>query len=202
VTVFTIGLTGGIGSGKSSVADLFAQRGIAIIDADAISHRLTAPGGAAIEPIRRAFGDAMISADGALDRARMRALVFQDPAAKQRLEGILHPLIGQAAQREKQAARSPYVIHMIPLLIERGNARARFDRVLVVDCPEETQIARVMRRSGLARAEVEAIMATQASRAERLAQADDIVDNSGIPAALEPQVERLHQQYLHLAGGR
>lgn len=194
-----IGLTGGVGSGKSSVAELFAERGIAVIDADALSHRLTAAGGAAIAPIRTAFGAAMLTAEGALDRARMRALVFRDEAAKRKLEAILHPLIAQAAEREKCAARSPYLIHMIPLLIEGGAARARVDRILVVDCPEETQIARVMQRSGLTRTEVEAIMATQVARAERLAHADDIVDNSGSRATLAPQVERLHQRYLHLA---
>lgn len=196
---YTIGLTGGIGSGKSTVADLFAERGIVVIDADAISHRLTETGGGAIAAIRHAFGEDAITPDGALDRPRMRRLVFDDPDAKRRLEGILHPLIRAEAEREKGAAVSPYVIHMIPLLVERGDARSRFDRILVVDCPEATQIERVMRRSSLTRAQVEAIMANQATRAERLAQADDIVDNAGEPAALPPQVERLHAIYLQLA---
>jgi dephospho-CoA kinase len=200
--MFTVGLTGGIGSGKSSVARLFADKGVTIVDADEISHRLTSAGGAAIEPIRSVFGDEMITSDGALDRARMRALVFSAPDAKRKLEQILHPLIGMEARREVDAAQSPYVIHMIPLLVEGGNAKARFDRVLVVDCPEALQIERVMTRSGLSRAEVEAIMATQASRAQRLAQADDIVDNSGDPAALEAQIERLHTQYLRFVTTR
>jgi dephospho-CoA kinase len=200
--MFTVGLTGGIGSGKSSVARLFADKGVTIVDADEISHRLTSAGGAAIEPIRSVFGDEMITSDGALDRARMRALVFSAPDAKRKLEQILHPLIGMEARREVDAAQSPYVIHMIPLLVEGGNAKARFDRVLVVDCPEALQIERVMTRSGLSRAEVEAIMATQASRAQRLAQADDIVDNSGDLAALEAQIERLHTQYLRFATTR
>ena len=200
--MFTVGLTGGIGSGKSSVARLFADKGVTIVDADEISHRLTSAGGAAIGPIRSAFGDEMITSDGALDRVRMRALVFSAPDAKRKLEQILHPLIGMEARREVDAAHSPYVIHMIPLLVEGGNAKARFDRVLVVDCPEALQIERVMTRSGLSRAEVEAIMATQASRAQRLAQADDIVDNSGDLAALEAQIERLHTQYLRFATTR
>ena len=197
--MFRVGLTGGIGSGKSSVAERFAARGIKVVDADAISHRLTAAGGGAIEAIRAAFGDEMITPEGALDRARMRALVFADPQAKRRLEAILHPLIAAEAEREIASAGSPYVVHMIPLLVERGNARRRFDRVLVVDFPEETQIARVMARSGLKREEVEAIMATQATRAERLAQADDIVDNSGPLENLDAQVQRLHEMYLRLA---
>lgn len=199
MTPYTIGLTGGIGSGKSTVADLFAERGIVVIDADAISHRLTEAGGGAITAIREAFGEDAITPEGALDRARMRGLVFDDPDAKRRLEAILHPLIRAEAEREKQGATSPYVIHMIPLLVERGDARARFDRILVVDCPEEMQIERVMRRSGISRAEVEAIMANQATRAERLAQADDIIDNAGEPATLVPQVEQLHALYLQLA---
>lgn len=200
--MFTVGLTGGIGSGKSSVARLFADKGVTVVDADEISHRLTTAGGAAIEPIRSAFGDQMIAPDGALDRVRMRELVFSAPDAKRTLERILHPLIGAQARREVDTARGPYVIHMIPLLIEGGNAKARFDRVLVVDCPEETQIERVMARSGLKRTEVESIMAAQASRTQRLTQADDIVDNSGDPSALEPQIERLHAQYLRLATTR
>ncbi len=200
--MFTVGLTGGIGSGKSSVARLFADKGVTVVDADEISHRLTTTGGAAIEPIRSAFGDEMIAPDGALDRVRMRELVFSAPDAKRTLERILHPLIGAQARREVDTARGPYVIHMIPLLIEGGNAKARFDRVLVVDCPEETQIERVMARSGLKRTEVESIMAAQASRTQRLTQADDIVDNSGDPSALEPQIERLHAQYLRLATTR
>jgi dephospho-CoA kinase len=200
--MFTVGLTGGIGSGKSSVARLFADKGVTIVDADEISHRLTAAGGAAIEPIRATFGDQMITPDGALDRARMRALVFGAADAKGKLERILHPLIRLEARRQADAARSPYVIHMIPLLIESGNAKTRFDRVLVVDCPEAVQIDRVMTRSGLTRREVEAIMATQASRAQRLTQADDIVDNSGDPAALESQIEHLHAQYLRFAATR
>jgi len=196
----TVCLTGGIGSGKSSVAHLFAARGVAVIDADALAHELTAPGGAAIPAIRAAFGAGAIDARGALDRDRMRERVFRDPDARKRLEAILHPLIREESERRRAAATGAYVILMIPLLVESGEARQRCDRVLVVDCPEEEQIRRVMQRSGLGRAEVEAIMATQAGRAARLAQADDVIDNGGEPGGLAAQVEMLHARYLALAG--
>jgi dephospho-CoA kinase len=199
---FTVGLTGGIGSGKSSVARAFESRGVGVIDADALAHALTRPGGAAMPAIRAAFGDEYADASGALDRAKMRALVFADPGAKTRLETILHPMIRAETLRLAAAAPGPYVILMIPLLVESGVARSRCDRVLVVDCPEEEQVRRVMARSGLAAAEVRAIMATQASRAERLSAADDVLDNGGDPAAIEPQVQRLHAQYVALASGR
>ena len=196
----TVGLTGGIGSGKSSVARLFAARGVEVIDADALAHELTAPGGAAMAAIRAAFGAGVIDERGALDRERMRRQVFGDPAARQRLEAILHPMIRAESERRRAAATSAYVILMIPLLVESGDPRRRCDRVLVVDCPEEEQVRRVMMRSNLARPEVEAIMATQASRAARLAQADDVIDNGGDPSGLGPQVEALHARYLVLAG--
>jgi dephospho-CoA kinase len=196
----TVCLTGGIGSGKSSVARLFEARGVAVIDADALAHELTAPGGAAIPAIRAAFGPEVIDERGALDRERMRQHVFGDPAARKRLEGILHPMIRDESERQRAAATSAYVILMIPLLVESGDPRRRCDRVLVVDCPEAEQIRRVMLRSNLGRAEVEAIMATQASRAERLAHADDVIDNGGDPDRLGPQVEALHARYLSLAG--
>ena len=195
----TVGLTGGIGSGKSTVARAFETRGVEVVDADALAHRLTAPGGAAIPAIRAAFGAEAIDASGALDRARMRRLAFADPGARKRLEAILHPLIRAETDRLARSARSDYVILMIPLLVESGDPRARCDRVLVVDCPEEEQIRRVTARSGLPRAEVEAIMATQASRADRLAAADDVVDNSGGPVAIGAQVDALHRRYLDLA---
>ncbi len=199
---FTVGLTGGIGSGKSTVARAFEARGIAVIDADALAHGLTAPGGAAIPAIRAAFGDALIDASGALDRAAMRQRVFADPGARRRLEAILHPLIRAETDRLARSAHSAYVILMIPLLVESGDPHARCDRVLVVDCPQEEQIRRVMARSGLPKADVEAIMATQVSRASRLAAADDVVDNSGEPARLDSQVENLHRSYLDLASRR
>jgi dephospho-CoA kinase len=199
---YTVGLTGGIGSGKSSVGRAFEARGIAVIDADALAHGLTRPGGPAMPAIRAAFGDEFVDAAGAMDRAKMRALVFADPAAKVRLEGILHPIIRAETLRLANAATSPYVILMIPLLIESGVARSRCDRVLVVDCPEDEQVRRVMTRSGLAAEQVRAVMAAQATRAQRLSAADDVLDNGGGPEAIEPQVERLHERYLGLAAKR
>lgn len=199
---YIVGLTGGIGSGKSAVADLFAAQGARIIDADVIAHTLTAPQGAAMPAIRAAFGAAMITAEGALDRAAMRARVFAEPQEKQRLEAILHPLI--RAETDRQVAASlglaPYVVLVIPLLVESGAYRGRVDRLAVVDCPEATQISRVMMRNGLPAEEVERIMQTQATRAQRLAVADDLIDNGGGLAALAPQVLRLHRKYLELAG--
>jgi dephospho-CoA kinase len=196
---FTVCLTGGIGSGKSTVARLFAARGVEVIDADALAHELTAPGGGAIAAIRAAFGDAFIDPSGALDRGRMRALAFEQPDARARLEAILHPMIRASAERLAAAASSPYVIQMIPLLFESGRGRGRCSRVLVVDCTEEIQVERVMARSQLSRAQVEAIMAAQVSRAERVAGADDVVDNTGPPEALEARVISLHALYLDLA---
>ncbi len=199
----TIGLTGGIGSGKSTIAQAFEARGIAVIDADAIAHALTAPGGDAIEAIRDAFGAAFITPEGALDRAQMRAHAFTLPAARQLLESILHPMIRAETARRASAAASAYRILMIPLLVEArtrdANWRQRYDRILVIDCAEATQIRRVISRSGLTEAAVKAIMANQASRKERLAEADDVIDNDGSAAAIEPQVEVLHQRYLRLA---
>jgi len=150
--------------------------------------------------IRAAFGDGVVDARGALDRAAMRRLVFADAAARQRLEAILHPLIREESARRCAAAEAPYVILAVPLLVESGTYRERVDRVLVVDCAEAAQIARVMARSGLEEAQARAILAAQASRAERLAVADDVVDNGGAPTALPPQVARLHQEYLGRAG--
>lgn len=196
---YTVGLTGGIGSGKSSVARAFETHGASVIDADALAHALTQPGGAAMPAIRRAFGDAFADAHGALDRAKMRALVFSDGKAKARLEAILHPLIRAETARLADAADGPYVLLMIPLLVESGVAHSRCDRVLVVDCPEDEQVRRVMARSGLAADEVRAIMATQATRAARLSAADDVIDNGGDASLIAPQVERLHAQYLAAA---
>jgi dephospho-CoA kinase len=202
VTRFKVGLTGGIGSGKSTVADLFAGLGATVVDADQLAHQLTAPGGEAIEPIRAAFGSEYIDPHGALDRARMRDRIFSDADAKQALESILHPLIRVETDRRAAQAAGEYVILMIPLLIETGDPHARCDRVLVVDCPEALQIQRVMARSKLGRAAVEAIMAAQVSRDERLRRADDVIDNSGTPESLRPQVERLHVSYRMLARKR
>lgn len=157
------------------------------------------PGGAAIDAIRATFGDRFIGADGAMDRARMRAHVFADAAARKRLEAVLHPLIRSETARAAQAARGDYLIFVVPLLVESQQWRTRTSRILVVDCSEEVQIARVMQRNGMTRAQVEAIMAAQATRAERLAAADDVIENNGNAAALLPQIERLHALYLSMA---
>ena len=196
---FVVGLTGGIGSGKSAVAELFARRGITVVDTDAIAHSLTASGGAAIEAIRESFGSGYITPDGALDRARMRALVFRDPPSKRRLERILHPRIRAEGTARLAAAESPYAILVVPLLVEAGTDRNRYQRVLVVDCSEQVQVERVTRRNNLAEDEVRRIVASQADRQQRLDAADDVVDNSGALADLEPQVEKLHLRYLALA---
>jgi dephospho-CoA kinase len=198
VKPYTVGLTGGIGSGKSVVAGLFAKRGVAVIDTDEIAHELTRPGGEAIEAIRAAFGAGLIGADGALDRGGMRKLVFGDAAARRKLEAILHPLIRKESSRRRARAQSPYAILVVPLLVEGGVDRSRYARVLVVDCPEEQQVERAMRRSAFSEMEVRAILAAQATREQRLAQADDVIDNSGTPEALERQVSHLNEKYLTL----
>jgi len=200
--MFSIGLTGGIGSGKSTVADLFAARGVPLIDTDIIAHQVTAPGGVAMPLIASEFGSGFLAPDGSLDRARMRELVFTDDTAKARLEAILHPLIRAETERQRQAAGGPYHIVVVPLLVESGNWTSRVSRVLVVDCPVETQIERVMRRNGFPREQVLAIIAKQASRETRLAAADDIVrnDEAATLETLAAQVDELHARYLELAG--
>jgi dephospho-CoA kinase len=199
---FIVGLTGGIGSGKSAAATVFAELGAAVVDTDVVAHELTVSGGAAMAAIRSAFGAAVIAADGALDRAAMRHLVFTDAAAKGRLEAILHPLIGAESQLrcERELAHgASYVVLVVPLLVESGTYRNRVSRVVVVDCAESTQIERVMARNGLAREEVQRIMATQATRAERLEVADDTINNDTDISALRRQIEVLHRKYLPLA---
>jgi dephospho-CoA kinase len=182
------------------VANLFAERGATLVDTDLIAHAMTAPHGPAMAAIAAAFGPAFIAADGSLDRAAMRALVFTQPAAKHKLEAILHPLIRAEAERQAANATGLYVIFVVPLLIESGAWRERVARILAVDCSEATQVARVMARNGLTEAQVRAIMASQVSRATRLAAADDVIDNDGDAAALAPQVERLHARYLAISG--
>lgn len=196
---FIVGLTGGIGSGKSAAATLFEEFGAAVVDTDAIAHELTAPGGTAIAPIRAAFGDEVVAPNGALDRAAMRRKVFTDAQAKGRLEAILHPMIRAEADRRSAAARAPYVVLVVPLLVESGGYRSRVQRIAVVDCPEAVQVARVMSRSGLSAGEARAIMAVQVDRQARLAVADDVIDNGGELAALRPQIEALHRRYLEMA---
>jgi dephospho-CoA kinase len=194
-----IGLTGGIGSGKSTVANLLVACGATLIDTDLIARQLTLPGGAAIESLRQAFGAAAIDADGALDRARMRELVFADAAAKQRLEAILHPLIGHETERQAAAARhalAPALVFDVPLLVESGHWRARVDKVLVVDCLEETQVQRVVRRSGWTPDAVRAVIAQQATRAQRRASADAVIFNDGLSGdELAAQVRAVWQRW-------
>lgn len=198
-TRFSVGLTGGIGSGKTTVADLFGELGAALIDTDAIAHRLSAPGGAAIAAIRSEFGADFIDAEGAMDRARMRAHVFADVAARKRLEAILHPLIRSETAQAAIDAHGDYLIFVVPLLVESQQWRNRTTRILVVDCDEEVQIARVMQRNAMSRAQVEAIMAVQATRTQRLAAADDVIENNLDTSALLPQIAALHARYLALA---
>jgi dephospho-CoA kinase len=191
-SVRRVGLTGGIGSGKSTVAALLAEHGAEVIDTDALSRGLTLPGGAAIEPLRQAFGDEAIAPDGAMDRARMRARVFADPAERKRLEAILHPLIREQSEARAAASTAAVLVFDVPLLVESGAWADRVDRVLVVDCSPATQIERVMARSGWTREAVEAAIASQATREQRLAVADDVILNDGIGLdELRQQVDRL-----------
>jgi dephospho-CoA kinase len=192
-------LTGGIGSGKSAVANAFASLGVEIVDADLLAHRLSAPGQPGYAAIRDEFPDVELTPDGEIDRARLRSRVFVDPAARVRLEAALHPLIAAAAKREIAAWRGTYGVTVVPLLLERGKLASAVDRILVVDCPEDAQVSRVVARSGMTPAEVRAIMATQSSRDARLAAADDVIDNAGPPEAIAPQVERLDRRYRELA---
>ncbi|MFM0735639.1 dephospho-CoA kinase [Paraburkholderia xenovorans] len=198
--MFVVGLTGGIGSGKSTVADLFAAEGVPLVDTDLIAHRITAPHGIAMPLIAAEFGEAFVAADSSLDRARMRTLVFSDEGARKRLENITHPLIRAETEREQREARGPYVIVVVPLLVESGTWKTRVNRVLTVDCSVETQISRVMRRNAFSREQVLAIIARQATREARLAAADDVVDNDNTSLdALTSQVGVLHRMYLSLA---
>jgi dephospho-CoA kinase len=194
-----VGLTGGIGAGKSTVAERFAKLGVPIVDTDEISRSLTAPGGAALEPLRAAFEPKYFRPDGALDREAMRGLAFEDPSARARLESILHPAIRKAADRALAGARGPYAILVVPLLFETRGYLGRVARTLVVDCCEAVQISRVMARSKLAEPAVRAIMAAQWPRWRRLQMADDVAWNGGAAALLDAQCERLHGFYCTIA---
>ena len=194
-----VGLTGGIGSGKSAAADEFARLGVTVVDTDAIAHDLTGPGGAAVPDVLRLFGAAFVDASGAMDRTRMRDLVFTDAEAKQRLETLLHPMIRAESARRIAAATGPYTLLVVPLLIESAGYRERVGRVLVVDCPEAIQMTRVRQRSGLSEEAIRRIMASQVQREKRLTAADDVIDNSSSIAALQQQVRKLHETYLKLA---
>ena len=198
--IWRLGLTGGIGSGKSTVAGMLAEMGAAIIDADAISRSLTAPGGRAIDAIRKHFGPHMIGADGAMDRQAMRERVFKDPQARQQLEAIIHPLVSQMGREQTEAVLQSgkrCLVHDVPLLVESGTRwRTQVDRVWVVDCELGTQRERVMARSGLAAPEVDRIIASQASRAQRLACADVVIYNQGLSLAqLHQQVQKAAQHF-------
>jgi dephospho-CoA kinase len=198
-----IGLTGGIGSGKSSVAEVFASRGAVVIDADAASHAVSQPGQAGALAVAEAFGASFLDTSGAINRTALRERVFGDPSARKQLEALLHPLIRDEMHAQLRAAPADrYVIWMVPLLIESGRAREVCHRVAVVDCPEDVQIKRVQARSQLSEEAVRAIMAAQVARADRLAAADDVIDNSGNPAQTAPQVLRLHGFYSHLLCAR
>jgi dephospho-CoA kinase len=198
-STYVVGLTGGIGSGKTAVADAFAALGVEIIDTDALAHGLSAVGQPGFAAIRDAFGDGILRPDGAIDRSALRRLVFADAAARSRLEGALHPLIGAEVARRVEQWSGAYGVVVVPLLLEREGVRSLVDRILVVDCPEEEQVRRVVARNGLSPAEVRAIMATQLDRQQRLAAADDILDNAGTPEAIAPQVRGLDVRYRRLA---
>ncbi|HEY1326217.1 MAG TPA: dephospho-CoA kinase [Casimicrobiaceae bacterium] len=194
-----VGLTGGIGSGKSEVARAFAALGVDVEDADAVAHALSEPGEPGHRAVVEAFGAEAMRADGSLDRDWLRGRAFSDAAFRTRLEALLHPLIRARIDAAVGAWRGPYGLLVVPLLLERGGVRERVDRVLVVDCPEDEQVRRVVARSGLTSAAVQRIMATQLSRGVRLAQADDVIDNSGTLAAMQARVAELDRAYRALA---
>ncbi|MGH8221626.1 MAG: dephospho-CoA kinase [Woeseiaceae bacterium] len=192
-----IGLTGGIASGKSTVADLFAELGVPVIDTDLIARELVEPGMPALDAIRREFGD-RVMVDGALDRAALRELVFASDERRHRLQGILHPLIREETLRQAESAGGPYQLIVVPLLAE-SPLKARVDRILVVDCEPEQQLGRLLKRDAESRDQAERMIAAQARREERLAIADDVVDNSGDLDDTRRQVQALHERYLELS---
>lgn len=196
--MFTIGLTGGIASGKSLVAQKFVDLGAALVDTDVIAREVVAPGEPGLVAIRKVFGPAVLTESGDLDRAAMRDLVFHDAAKRKALENLLHPRIRARMLEQIAVATGPYTIVAVPLLVESGFAPL-YDRVLVVDCPEETQVARLVQREGLSEQDADAMLAAQTSRAQRLAAADDVIDNSGALDATYEQVASLHRRYLELA---
>ena len=196
---FCVGVTGGIGSGKSRAAALFGKLGADVVDTDDISHEITAAGGSAMPAIVKAFGATVAATDGSMDRAAMRRLVFEKSDARKQLENVLHPQIRERARNRVMASTAPYVLLVVPLLLETGSYRDLIRRVLVIDCDESLQISRAMQRSNLTADAVRAIMAAQLPRRQRLAGADDVICNDGDIAQLRTQVTDLHQQYLKLA---
>ena len=196
---YCVGVTGGIGSGKSSAAALFAEFGADIVDTDDIAHELTHPSGQAMPAIITAFGSKTVAADGSLDRNKMREIVFADPSQRKILEGILHPMIRAEARRRVAASAAPYVMLVVPLLLESTGYPDLVQRILVIDCDESVQISRTMQRNGLSAEAVRAIMAAQLPRQQRLARADDVLHNDSDLPALRHQVAALHERYINLA---
>ncbi len=196
--VLRIGLTGGIASGKSTVSRTFTELGIAVIDADEVAREVVAPGTPGLAAVVRRFGIAVLEASGALNRSALRAQIFEDPAARRDLESILHPLIRRRMDELADAASGPYIVMAIPLLVE-GGQQGRVDRVLLIDADESTQLQRVMSRDNIPQAQAQAIVAAQASRAQRLKRADDVIANTGTVAELRQAVEKLHGRYMQLA---
>jgi dephospho-CoA kinase len=196
-----IGLTGGIASGKTTVANLFAGLGVTIVDTDVLSREVVAPGSTLLRQITERFSMAVQNGDGSLNRQELRKRIFEDPEQRKWLEALLHPAIRKLTDERSAAATGPYVIVAIPLLVETGGA-SRFDRVLVVDCDPEVQLARLMARDGSTREEAQRMLAAQASREARLAVADDVIRNDGDLAHLRDQVEEVHRQYVMAAGDR
>ena len=196
--VYVVGLTGGVGSGKSTVAELFAKLGVTIVDADQAARTVVQPGSPALQEIEQAFGPEVLLQDGTLDRAAMRKRIFANQQERKKLEAITHPKIKEEIQRQLAAAKGSYAILVVPLLLETGQELA--DRILVVDAPEEQQISRTIKRDNSSRQQAESMLKAQASRSERLRQADDVIDNSKGPDQLPQQVEQLHRKYLRLAG--
>lgn len=197
-SAYRVGLTGGIACGKSTVANLFAALGVPIIDTDLLAREVVTPGSPLLREITAHFGMQVLGSEGSLDRQELRARIFADPAQRQWLDALMHPAIRELTDARTEAATGPYVIVAIPLLVETGGA-ARFERVLVVDCDPKLQVARLAARDGNSREQAERILAAQASRAERLAVAHDVIHNDGDIAALRDQVEKLHRQYLEAA---
>jgi dephospho-CoA kinase len=198
VSNFIVGLSGGIGSGKTAVSDRFATRGITVVDADVIARQVVEPGRDALKTIQQHFGDAIVDANGELRRTELRKRIFSNAEDKQWLEALLHPLITTETLNQLEQAKGAYVIYVSPLLVE-GGQKALCDRLLVIDVPESVQVARTMTRDDNDQAQVERIMASQASRQQRLDAADDVIDNSGDIEHLDAEVETLHQQYLAYA---
>jgi dephospho-CoA kinase len=200
--MLVVGLTGGIAAGKSTATAFFQDRGVPVIDADEVARDVVAAGTAGLAAVIAAFGPQIVQADGTLDRRRLRELVFADPAARHRLEAILHPLIDAEIRARLQRVTGPYCVLAVPLLIESDNLRALANRVLVIDVPEEVQVERLMQRDGMTAEQCRAMLAAQASRAQRLEGADDVVDNASDVITLRRQLERVHARYLELAAQR